>query len=121
METTSAKIATAPPDTNSGYPPPRLVSIKICVLFSGKPVSAFIRDLALGFVRHPSHSHATARELNHAVLELRKISAMMRGLYSKNDLIWTNEEKRRCKDDARMMGLGYESTNGHLKIHANNN
>ena len=37
----------------------------------------------------------TARALNPAVLELRKIGAMLRGLYPKQDAGWSNAEKRR--------------------------
>ena len=32
---------------------------------------------------------------NEIVFELRKIGAMMRGFYPKNDATWTNEDKRR--------------------------
>jgi hypothetical protein len=74
------------------------VVIKARARLAAKPVSAFIRDLALGspIVQAAAMRRvAAARELNPAVLELRKIGAMMRGLYPKNELGWSNEDKRR--------------------------
>lgn len=74
------------------------VVIKVRAQSTGKPVSAFIRDLALGspiIQAAAMQKIAAARELNPAVLELRKIGAMMRGLYPKQDAGWSNAEKRR--------------------------
>jgi len=74
------------------------VFIKVRAQSADKPVSAFLRDLALGspIIQAAAMQKITAaRELNPAVLELRKIGAMMRGLYPKNDAGWSNAEKRR--------------------------
>jgi hypothetical protein len=74
------------------------VVIKARAQLAAKPVSTFIRDLALGssLIQAAAMQRvAAARELNPAVLELRKIGAMMRGLYPKQDASWSNEDKRR--------------------------
>jgi uncharacterized protein (DUF1778 family) len=72
--------------------------INVRARLADKAVSVFIRDLALGspIIQADARKRvAAARELNPAVLELRKIGAMLRGLYPKNDTCWSNEEKRR--------------------------
>ena len=75
-----------------------LAIIKVRARSADKPVSAFLRELALGspLIQAAARQKvAAARELNPAVLELRKIGAMMRGLYPKQDVGWSNEDKRR--------------------------
>ncbi len=74
------------------------VVVKVRAQSAGKPVSAFIRDLALGspLIKVAAMQQVVAtRALNPVVLELRKIGAMMRGLYPKHDAGWSNAEKRR--------------------------
>ncbi len=72
--------------------------VRVRAQSAGKPVSAFIRDLALGspLIKAAAMQQVAAtRALNPAVLELRKIGAMMRGLYPKQDAGWSNADKRR--------------------------
>lgn len=98
MDTTPAKAATRNARYELRLSADELAAIKARAQSTGKPVSAFIRDLALGspIIQAAARQQvAAARELNPAVLELRKIGAMLRGLYPKNDVGWSNAEKRR--------------------------
>ncbi|NOT18102.1 MAG: hypothetical protein HOP20_09120 [Sulfuriferula sp.] len=72
--------------------------IRINAMNTGKSTSSFIRDLALGSkeVKQAATQQLAMRTGNNQIaFELRKIGAMMRGFYPKEDLSWTNEDKRR--------------------------
>ena len=65
---------------------------------SDKSVSQYIRDLAVGTPANKAKTieqTATDSRNKEIAFELRKIGAMMRGFYPKNDPIWSNEDKRR--------------------------
>ena len=98
MDSTPAKAATRTARYELRLSTDELAAIKARAQSADKPVSAFLRDLALGsplIQAAAMQKIAAARELNPAVLELRKIGAMLRGLYPKNDVSWSNAEKRR--------------------------
>ena len=63
-----------------------------------KPVSQYLRDLSMGTPPIKTaliEQTATDVRNKEIAFDLRKIGAMMRGFYPKNDPTWTNEDKRR--------------------------
>lgn len=63
-----------------------------------KPVSQHLRDLSMGTPPvKASLIEQTAADVRNKEIafELRKIGAMMRGFYPKNDPTWSNEDKKR--------------------------
>ncbi len=98
MDAIPAKAATRTARYELRLSTNELAAIKTRAQSAGKPVSAFIRDLALGspLMKAATMQQVVAtRALNPVVLELRKIGAMMRGLYPKHNAGWSNAEKRR--------------------------
>ena len=98
MDSISAKTATRTARYELRLSADEFATIKARAQSADKPVSAFLRDLALGsplIQAAAMQKIAAARALNPTVLELRKIGAMMRGLYPKQDTGWSNAEKRR--------------------------
>jgi len=75
--------------------------IRINAANAQKPISAFVRDLALGSKETrmvAAQKKIADNQSNQIAFEIRKIGAMMRGFYPKNDMAWTNEDKKRYWD-----------------------
>ncbi|MHB0989806.1 MAG: plasmid mobilization protein [Burkholderiales bacterium] len=78
-----------------------LLVIKANADNADKSVSGFIRDRAFGSkeIKVAAIQQIAAKNRNSEIaFELRKIGAMMRGFYPKDDQCWNNEDKRRYWD-----------------------
>lgn len=69
-------------------------AIKKNATSTGKTIANFIREATIQDAVVVQRVEAK-KSNNEIAFELRKIGAMMRGFYPKNDLSWTNEDKRR--------------------------
>lgn len=69
--------------------------IKLLSKAAGKPISAYLRLCALNKNFHSSiPSRVVSTVDSQAAFEIRKIGALIKSRYPKDDKSWTNEEKR---------------------------